>query len=41
VGPQKEPLEYHNQQFEDFYNGWEREDYRNTWQDVREFPVKN
>src|SRR5882762_9110043 len=32
---QKEPLEYHNQQFEDFYNGWEREDYRNTWQDVR------
>jgi hypothetical protein len=31
----KDPLEYHNQQFEDFYNGWEREDYRNTWQDVR------
>jgi hypothetical protein len=26
---------YSNQQFEDFYNGWEREDYRNTWADVR------
>jgi hypothetical protein len=31
----KEPLHYHNQQFEDFYNGWEREDYQNTWKDVR------
>jgi hypothetical protein len=31
----KEPLEYHNRQFEDFYNGWEREEYQNTWQDVR------
>jgi hypothetical protein len=30
-----EPLKYHNRQFEDFYNGWEREDYQNTWQDVR------
>ena len=30
----KPPLEYRNQQFEDFYNGWEREDYQNTWQDV-------
>jgi len=30
----KDPLEYHNQQFEDFYNGWEREDYQNTWADV-------
>ncbi len=30
----KEPREYHNQQFEDFYNGWERKDYQNTWQDV-------
>ena len=30
----KNPLEYHNQQFEDFYNGWEREDYKNTWPDV-------
>jgi hypothetical protein len=30
----KEPLEYHNRQFEDFYNGWEREDYQNTWNDV-------
>jgi len=30
----KPPIQYHNQQFEDFYNGWEREDYQNTWQDV-------
>jgi hypothetical protein len=30
----KPPMQYHNQQFEDFYNGWEREDYRNSWQDV-------
>ncbi len=30
----KPPMQYHNQQFEDFYNGWEREDYQNTWQDV-------
>jgi hypothetical protein len=30
----KPPLEYHNQQFEDFYNGWEREDYNNSWHDV-------
>jgi hypothetical protein len=28
------PLHYNNQQFEDFYNGWERENYRHTWQDV-------
>jgi hypothetical protein len=30
----KPPLQYHNQQFEDFYNDWEREEYQNTWQDV-------
>ena len=30
----KPPLTYHNQQFEDFYNSWEREDYGNTWPDV-------
>ncbi len=30
----KPPLHYHNQQFEDFYNGWERDDYQNTWADV-------
>jgi hypothetical protein len=30
----KAPLVYHNQQFEDFYNGWEREDYNNSWHDV-------
>ena len=30
----KPPMQYHNQQFEDFYNGWERENYQNTWPDV-------
>ena len=30
----KVPIQYNNQQFEDFYNGWEREDYQNTWPDV-------
>ena len=30
----KPPWHYHNQQFEDFYNGWERENYQNTWPDV-------
>jgi hypothetical protein len=30
----KPPLQYHNRQFEDFYNGWEREDYQITWADV-------
>jgi hypothetical protein len=28
------PLHYNNQQFEDFYNGWERENYRRTWSHV-------
>jgi hypothetical protein len=28
------PLHYNNRQFEDFYNGWERENYRHTWMDV-------
>lgn len=28
------PLQYHNRQFEKFYNGWERENYRHTWKDV-------
>jgi len=36
----KDPLEYHNQQFEDFYNGWEREAYKNTWADVARSPLK-
>jgi hypothetical protein len=31
----KQPIHYHNKQFEYFYNGWERDDYDNTWQDVR------
>ncbi|HKW61027.1 MAG TPA: hypothetical protein VJN89_00660 [Candidatus Acidoferrum sp.] len=30
----KPPMQYHNQQFEDFYNAWEREDYQNTWADA-------
>jgi hypothetical protein len=30
----KAPLHYHNQQFEDFYNGWERADYNNSLDDV-------
>jgi hypothetical protein len=30
----KPELKYHNEQFEDFYNGWEREDYKTTWHDV-------
>jgi hypothetical protein len=30
----KPPLVYHNQQFEDFYNGWERENYNNSWDDI-------
>jgi hypothetical protein len=29
------PLDYNNQQFEEFYNGWERENYQHTWSDVR------
>jgi hypothetical protein len=32
---QKPPLQYHNDQFEDFYNIWERDNYRNTWKDFR------
>ncbi|MGC1490789.1 MAG: hypothetical protein WA798_05400, partial [Candidatus Acidiferrum sp.] len=28
------PLKYNNDQFEDFYNGWEREDYQTTWKDA-------
>ena len=30
----KPPRQYNNAQFEDFYNGWERENYDNTWADV-------
>lgn len=36
----KQPLTYHNRQFEDFYNGWEREDYDNTWADVRKVSIE-
>jgi hypothetical protein len=31
----KPPLQYHNQQFEEFYNGWEREEYDHTWESVK------
>src|SRR5229473_1272553 len=30
----KPEMRYRNQQFEDYYNGWERENYDNTWADV-------
>jgi hypothetical protein len=30
----REPLRYNNRQFEDFYNGWELDNYNNSWQDV-------
>jgi hypothetical protein len=30
----KPEIHYRNQQFEDFYNGWERESYDNTWADI-------
>jgi len=30
----KPEIRYRNQQFEDYYNGWERENYGNTWTDV-------
>jgi hypothetical protein len=30
----REPLQYNNQQFEDFYSGWELDNYKNTWPDV-------
>lgn len=31
----KPPLQYHNQQFEEFYNGWEREEFDHTWESVK------
>jgi hypothetical protein len=31
----KPEIHYHNQQFEDFYNGWEREEYNHSWQSVK------
>jgi hypothetical protein len=36
----KPPISYHNQQFEDFYNGWEREDYDNTWSGVQTVSIE-
>jgi len=31
----KPKLHYNNQQFEDFYNGWEREEYDHSWESVK------
>jgi hypothetical protein len=31
---QKPEMQYRNAQFEDFYNGWARDEYKNTWHDV-------
>ncbi len=36
----KPPLKYNNDQFEDFYNGWEREDYQTTWKDALDVTVE-
>jgi hypothetical protein len=30
----REPLQYNNQQFEEFYSGWELQNYNNSWRDV-------
>jgi len=32
--PSRPELQYHNDQFEDFYNGWEREEYDHSWASV-------
>ena len=31
----KPALHYNNQQFEDFYNGWERQEYDHSWESVK------
>jgi len=33
--PTKPMLHYHNQQFEDFYNGWARDEFDHTWNGVK------
>jgi hypothetical protein len=33
--PSTPPLEYRNQQFDEFYNGFEREEYDHTWESVK------
>jgi hypothetical protein len=30
----REPLHYNNEQFDEFYSGWELENYNNSWRDV-------
>src|SRR2546423_3975210 len=37
AGPERQ---YNNDQFEDFYNGFERDNYRNTWRDFRSVSLK-
>jgi hypothetical protein len=34
-GHSRQPMEYNNQQFEDFYSGWERDEYNHTWSGLR------
>ncbi len=36
----KPPLHYRNPQFEDFYNGWARQNYANSWQDVQRVSIE-
>ncbi|HKV61274.1 MAG TPA: hypothetical protein VJO16_05130 [Candidatus Acidoferrum sp.] len=36
----KPELTYHNQQFDSYYNGWEREDYDNTWSGVLKVSIE-
>jgi hypothetical protein len=36
----KPEFHYHNQQFEDFYNGWERENYQTSWADALRVSVE-
>jgi hypothetical protein len=34
------PLHYNNPQFNDFYNGWERENYDGSWPDIRRVTIE-
>jgi hypothetical protein len=34
------PREYRNAQFEDFYNGWEREYYQRSWPDIKRITLE-
>ncbi|MGB7283328.1 MAG: hypothetical protein WBE13_13780 [Candidatus Acidiferrum sp.] len=39
-GQAKPALKYNNEQFEQFYNEWEREDYQRTWKDALSVTVE-